>query len=124
MIISRIDDIALGFGSTIASALADFKVDVYPLLPAVNARFPFVTYRRAALEEHVDKDGMTAQTLTMELTVAAANYLESLELAAGIRKLMADIIFTCRLADAAEEVEPDGQDAVYLQILTFKIEIE
>ena len=56
---------ALDFGQLIHGALRGIA-DVYPLIPAVDATFPLVTYRRTALEEIYDKDGTAAEELEPE----------------------------------------------------------
>lgn len=123
---------ALDFGQLIHGALRGIA-DVYPLIPAVDATFPLVTYRRTALEEIYDKDGTAAEELAVELTVAASDYARSLDIACRARQAMARLasvrmgrrdITRVRLVGATEGVEPDGPDAVYLQILTFQITIE
>lgn len=123
---------ALDFGQLIHSALHGIA-DVYPLIPAVDATFPLIIYRRTALEEIYDKDGTAAEELAVELTVAASDYARSLDIACGARRAMARLasvrmgrrdITRVRLIGATEGVEPDGPDAVYLQILTFQITIE
>ncbi len=123
---------SLDFGQLIHGTLHGIA-DVYPLIPAVDATFPLITYRRTALEEVHDKDGTAAEELTVELTVAASDYARSLDIACKARLAMARLtgvrmerrdITRVRLIGAAEGVEPDGPDAVYLQILTFQITIE
>lgn len=125
-------DNSLDFGQLIHGALHGVA-DVYPLIPAVDATFPLITYRRTAFEEIFDKDGTAAAELTAELTVAASDYAQSLDIACGARRAMARLasvrmgrrdITRVRLIGATEGVEPDGPDAVYLQILTFQITIE
>lgn len=119
---------SLDFGQLIHGTLHGIS-DVYPLIPAVDATFPLITYRRTALAEMYDKDGTAAE----ELTVAASDYARSLDIACEARLAMARLtgvrmgrrdIARVRLAGATEGVEPDGPDAVYLQILTFQITIE
>lgn len=123
---------SLDIGQLIHGALRGIA-DVYPLIPAVGATFPLVTYRRTALEEMHDKDGTAAEELAVELTVAASDYARSLDIACEARLAMARLtgvrmgrrdITRVRLAGATEGVEPDGPAAVYLQILTFQITIE
>lgn len=123
---------SLDFGQLIHGTLHGIA-DVYPLIPAVDATFPLVTYRRTALEEMCDKDGTAAEDLTVELTVAASDYARSIDIACKAREAMKHLtsarmerrdITRVRLTGATEGVEPDGPDAVYLQILTFQITIE
>lgn len=122
----------LDFGQLIHGALRGIA-DVYPLIPAVDATFPLITYRRTALAEMCDKDGTAAEELAVELTVAASDYARSIDIACKARRAMARLagagterrdITRVRLVGATEGVEPDGPDAVYLQILTFQITIE
>ena len=122
----------LDFGRLIHDGLHGVA-DVYPLIPAVDATFPLVTYRRTALVEMHDKDGTAAEELTEELAVAASDYAQSLDIAIRVRDAMTHLtnvrmgrkyITSVRLIGVAEGVEPDGPDAVYLQILTFQITIE
>lgn len=123
---------SLSFGRLIHACLCDIA-DVYPLIPAVGATFPFIVYRRSALEQTDGKDGFISEKLSMELSVVAADYAQSLDMACRARKAMARLKFTAsaafniacvRLIDANEVVEADGADAAYMQILTYQITIE
>lgn len=123
---------SLEIGKPITAALEGIA-DVYALLPSVNATYPCIVYQRINLTELSDKDFSYGEnTATVELTIATPDYARSIALAVEVRKTMGRLHeYDCGLdisrpvlVSALESVQPDGPTPVYLQILTYQIEIE
>lgn len=101
---------------------------VYPLRPAVNARYPFIFYWRDNLTEEKTKDGRYCDTLTYVIVVAALTPEESLTKAAQVRSAMddmesSDFILDTRLVSSFESFTDDGSSGAYVTTLTYEINI-
>ena len=122
----------LEIGKLITATLEDIA-DVYALLPSVDATYPCIVYQRINLTELSNKDTVSGEdTVTMELVIADPDYARSIGLAVKVREAMSKLhhldcgldIGRPVLTSAMESLQPDGPTPVYLQILTYQIEIE
>lgn len=106
-------------------SLVDKKI--YPLIADEGTTFPFLIYRRAGITPEGTKDNSNENVL-LELTIAADNYAQSVDLAIKARKALEhkkgtfsniaidDIV----IQDATEDYLED----TFIQNLTFKIDIQ
>ena len=117
---------SLQVGRAIYSLLTNYNA--YPLVADEGATYPFIIYRRIALQPADTKDRYNYSELaTMEVVVASDKYNESIEVAESVKSIMEkargnfeDIrIGDIKLIGANESYI----DNAFIQKLTFNIEI-
>lgn len=100
---------------------------IFPV-DTVEARLPYIVYRRAALEAKPTKSGRPgADVIQMEIYCYCSSYTESVELAESVRACLDNIVAEdsagrisgCYLSDAEEGFEADA----FIQKLIFTIKI-
>lgn len=120
----------LQVGKAIKELLAKENItNVYPLIADEGTTFPFVIYKRTSLVPSNTKDRYNYSYLaTVEITIAASNYIDSINLAEKIQTLVEHIrgvyndiqINDTYLIDSSEEYLEDS----FTQKLIFNIEIK
>lgn len=120
----------LQVGKAIKELLAKKNItNVYPLIADEGTTFPFVIYKRTSLVPSNTKDRYNySHTATVEITIAASNYIDSINLAETIQTLVEHIrgvyndiqINDTYLVDSSEEYLEDS----FTQKLIFNIEIK
>lgn len=120
----------LQVGKAIKDILAKEQITkVYPLVADEGTTFPFVIYKRTALTPASSKDRYNySYMITMEVTIAASTYIDSVDLAEQIYTLLEHTrgtynsikINEINLIDASEEYLEDS----FTQKLIFNIEIQ
>lgn len=112
-------------GEAIYSILKSFK-KVYPLIADEDTTFPFIIYRRSSGFSQSDKDGIYSALTTIDVTVAALEYDESVELADKIINQMESTvgnvagfdIWQIRMVDSNEVYV----EKAFVQELRFQVE--
>lgn len=120
----------LQVGKAIKELLAKENItNVYPLIADEGTTFPFVIYKRTSLVPSNTKDRYNYSYIaTVEITIAASNYIDSINLAEKIQTLVEHIrgvyndiqINDTYLVDSSEEYLEDS----FTQKLIFNIEIK
>lgn len=120
----------LQVGKAIKELLAKENItNVYPLIADEGTTFPFVIYKRTSLVPSNTKDRYNYSYIaTVEITIAASNYIDSINLAETIQTLVEHIrgvyndiqINDTYLIDSSEEYLEDS----FTQKLIFNIEIK
>lgn len=120
----------LQVGKAIKELLAKENItNVYPLIADEGTTFPFVIYKRTSLVPSNTKDRYNYSYIaTVEITIAASNYIDSINLAETIQTLVEHIrgvyndiqINDTYLVDSSEEYLEDS----FTQKLIFNIEIK
>ena len=120
----------LQVGKAIKELLAKENItNVYPLIADEGTTFPFVIYKRTSLVPSNTKDRYNYSYIaTVEITIAASNYIDSINLAEKIQTLVEHIrgvyndiqINDTYLTDSSEEYLEDS----FTQKLIFNIEIK
>ena len=92
--------------------------------------FPFISIRRSALETVYNKDIPTEDSVTIEITVVANEYSQSMEIAQTIRTILDNKLYLnreenvriteIRFFDCIEETVDD----VFVQNLTFQLKMQ
>lgn len=100
---------------------------IFPLISELNTTFPFIVYKRGAIETQYTKDLKCSEQVFVDFVVASDKYSESIEVAQllrdcleGTRGKYSDVtIKSARLDSSDEEFNED----TYLQYLTFKFNL-
>lgn len=100
---------------------------IFPLISELNTTFPFIVYKRGAIETQYTKDLKCAESVLVDFVVASDNYEESIEVAQLLRDCLEHTrgqysnirIKSIRLDSSDEEFNED----TYLQYLTFKFSL-
>ncbi len=81
----------LNIGKYIYSVLngsEEITCKVYPLIADNDAKYPFIIYRRVNLNSNSNKDGYYEDNVSIEITVVADKYTDSIDIATKIRSLL------------------------------------
>lgn len=123
---------SLRVGRVIHKELSDIA-PTYAIVAEAKAQFPFITWRRLSLQCYDTKDKYNImEKATMEITIAANTYAESLDIAQAV-KIRLDhrggqyetdteepiTIEEIRMVNASEEYVNNA----YVQTLTFVVDI-
>lgn len=120
---------SLQIGKAIHAILAENNIQkVYPLVADVGTTFPFIVYRRTGLEPASTKDRYNYQELaTVEIIVAADNYIESIELAERVKNILEHTRGTYNNIKVGEitfkDSDEDFIEDTFIQKLIFNIQI-
>jgi len=120
----------LNIGKYIYSTLTgckDITCNVYPLVADNDAKFPFIVYRRVNLSSYNTKDGLTEDSVTVEIVVVSDKYSVGLDLATSIRTLLEKQSVTyddIEINDATlETATEEYSNSSYIQKMQFNFKI-
>lgn len=99
---------------------------IYPVI-VDKAELPYITYRRASLQQDPVKGGRGADTVGIEIICYTAGYTEGVELAEAVRDALDGatgksdglVMRSCFLSDSEEA----WQDDAFLQQMIFTVKI-
>lgn len=118
----------LNIGKAVYELLKDIA-PCFPLIAEQGTQYPFIVYRRNSFSYQDTKDYYNiAERVSMDVTIAANTYEESIELALRVKERMEKtrgefngVSFTdCETVNSSE----DWIDDAYVQTLTFSILID
>lgn len=118
---------ALSIGRYIYEALRGEIDNVHHVVAPLDTPAPFVLYRRTGVKVEGDRcDDEAFEVSTVDVSVVALSYIEGIELAEKVRKLLKELenrldVMSVELLNAVEDYADDGD--LFLQILTFEIEL-
>ena len=100
---------------------------IFPLVANAETTYPFIVYARTGLNVAYCKDGVTENTVEMQVIAVSDKYVESLEVANQIRRILElkrfkdeDVfIRDCRLSSVYEEYIENA----FVQKMIFTINI-
>lgn len=100
---------------------------IFPLVANAETTYPFIVYARTGLNVAYCKDGVTENTVEMQVIAVSDKYVESLEVANQIRRILelkrfkdGDVfIRDCRLSSVYEEYIENA----FVQKMIFTINI-
>lgn len=114
---------ALSVGRYIYDALRGEIDNVHHVVAPLDTPAPFVLYRRTGVKVEGDRcDDEAFEVSTVDVSVVALSYIEGIELAEKVRKLLKELenrldVMSVELLNAVEDYADDGD--LFLQILTF-----
>lgn len=100
---------------------------IYPIVSKTDCAYPFIVYRRSAVDVEYTKDGPIAEEADYEIICVAENYASSVEVADAVRTAMENKAGTyatiqvagTQLQNASENFANDA----FIQSLTFNIRL-
>lgn len=100
----------------------------YAVIADKGATYPFFTYRRYGIQPSADKDGLVCEWISVELTLAATSYEESIRLITEIKEKLElkrcqteyMRIYDTRVVGCAEY----WSDDVYVQTLQIQFKVD
>ena len=101
---------------------------IFPLIANADTTYPFIVYARTGLVVEYCKSGLVENKIDFQILSVAENYVESLEVANQIRKVLELIkykdeeisIRECKLSSVSEEYSEDA----FIQRLNFTIKTD
>lgn len=105
------------------AAVAERTTRIIPVVTQTDQPMPFVTYYRTGVESVPVKTGAPSRVSVWQFNVYTAEWTEGVALAARICAVLDgmrdDTVRMCRLADAAENHDPNVP--AFVQTLTFEV---
>lgn len=100
---------------------------IFPLVANAETTYPFIVYSRTGLNVEYCKDGIVEDTVEIQVIAVSDKYIESLEVANQIRKILElrrfkdenVFIKDCRLSSVYEEYIENA----FVQKVTFTIKL-
>lgn len=100
---------------------------IYPLSVDADVKFPFIVFRRSAIEPVSTKCGFAEDIVNFDVAVASLSYFQSLELANEIRVTFEKSnIYSCdlHLEDVTlTDISESYEDNCFIQRLSFKCSV-
>ena len=62
--------------------------NIFPLVAEESVKFPFVIFTKTSLNTDYNKCGVTSDTVTFSVAIAAVNYFQTVEIAERVRQIL------------------------------------
>lgn len=102
---------------------------IFPLIAEQETTFPYIAFSKDSITPYYTKGGNYEDTVSVQIIVASADYLESLNIANIVRKIFECRLYSCdelritesRLSSVSEAYDDNANAFIQRLIFNFKI---
>lgn len=102
---------------------------IFPLIAEQETTFPYIAFSKDSITPSYTKGGNYEDTVSVQIIVASADYLESLNIANIVRKIFEYRLYSCdelritesRLSSVSEAYDDNANAFIQRLIFNFKI---
>lgn len=102
---------------------------IFPLIAEQETTFPYIAFSKDSITPYYTKGGNYEDTVSVQIIVASADYLESLNIANIVRKIFECRLYSCdelqitesKLSSVSEAYDDNANAFIQRLIFNFKI---